>query len=72
MRGWGGEQKSMHQEKKGLPWWLSGKEYAGECRRYVFNPRAEKILEKETAIHSSILVWKIPPVGYSPWDYKSD
>ena len=31
-------------------------------------------LEKEMAIHSSILAWKIPwtvePVGYSPWSGK--
>ena len=31
-------------------------------------------LEKEMAIHSSILAWKIPwteePVGYSPWGRK--
>ena len=34
----------------------------------------EDLLEKEMAIHSSILAWKIPwteePVGYSPWGRK--
>ena len=34
----------------------------------------EDDLEKEMAIHSSILAWKIPwieePVGYSPWGRK--
>ena len=32
-------------------------------------------LKKETAIHSSILAWKIPwteePGGYSAWDHRS-
>ena len=34
----------------------------------------EDLPEKEMAIHSSILAWKIPwmekPVGYSPWGHK--
>ena len=34
----------------------------------------EDPLEKEMAIHSSILAWKIPwaeePGGYSPWGHK--
>ena len=34
----------------------------------------EDVLEKQMAIHSSILAWKIPwteePVGYSPWGHK--
>ena len=27
----------------GLPWWLSGKESACQCRRHEFNPQSEKI-----------------------------
>jgi len=38
----------------GLPWWLSGKESACQCR----NPKDP--LEKGMATHSSILAWKIP------------
>ena len=30
----------------------------------------EDLLEKEMATHSSILAWKIPWVGYSPWGRK--
>ena len=34
----------------------------------------EDPLEKEMAIHSSTIAWKIPwteePVGYSPWGHK--
>ena len=45
----------------GLPWWLSGKESACQCRRLGFNPWVRKIpLEKEMATHSSILAWRIP------------
>ena len=45
----------------GLPRWLNGKESACQCRRYGFNPWVRKIsLEKEMAVHSSFLAWKIP------------
>ena len=44
-----------------LPWWLSGRESAYQCRRRGFNPWVRKIaLEKEMATHSSILAWRIP------------
>ena len=43
----------------GLPSWLSGKESACQCRRFSFYPW-EDPLEKEMAIHSSILAWRIP------------
>ena len=44
-----------------LPWWLSGKESACQCRGHRFNPWVRKIpLEKEKAAHSSILAWEIP------------
>ena len=29
--------------KQGLPWWLSGKESACQCRRHGFNPSSRKI-----------------------------
>ena len=45
----------------GLPGWLSGKESACQCRRHGFSPRGcEGALEKEMAIHSSILAWRMP------------
>ena len=44
-----------------LPWWLSGKVSACQCKRLEFNSWVEKIpQEKEMASHSSILAWKIP------------
>ena len=46
---------------KGLPWWLSGKESACQCRRLGFSPGVGKTpWEKEMATHSSILAWEIP------------
>ena len=54
----------------GLPWWLSGKESACQCRSESevaqFNARDEGFLgredplEEEMATHSSILTWEIP------------
>ena len=44
----------------GLPWWLSGKEPACQCRMYGLIPGQEDLLEEEMATHSSILAWKIP------------
>ena len=46
----------------GLPWWLSGKESACQCRRLEFSSwvRQEDPLQKEMATHSSILAWEIP------------
>jgi len=38
----------------------SGKEPTCQCRRHRFNPDQEDPLEEEMAIHSSILVWRIP------------
>ena len=44
-----------------LPWGLSGKESACQCRRLWFGPQVEEDpLEKEMATHSSILAWEIP------------
>ena len=55
----------------GLPWWLSGKESACQCRRHRrcgFNQ--EYPLRKGMATCSSILAWRIPwteePSGYNP------
>ena len=44
----------------GLPWWLSDKESACQRRRWVQSLGHEDPLEKEMAIHSSILAWEIP------------
>ena len=34
--------------------------YGCQCRRHRFSPDQEDPLEEEMAIHSSILVWRIP------------
>ena len=54
----------------GLPWWLSGKKSACQCRSESevaqFNAQDEGFLgredplEEEMATHSSILAWEIP------------
>ena len=40
----------------GLPWWLSGKECACQCRSLG----QEDPLKKEMATHSNVLAWEIP------------
>ena len=47
----------------GLPWWLSGKEPACQCRRRGFNPWVEKIpLATRNPVDSL--------ASYRPWDCK--
>ena len=41
-------------------WWLSGKQSACQCQRWVCSLGWEDLLEKETATHSSIPAWEIP------------
>ena len=60
---------------KGLPWWLSGKESAWQCRRHGFNPWVGKMSWRRK--------WQPTPVffpgkshgqkslaSYSPWGHK--
>ena len=45
----------------GLPRWLSGKEYACQCRRHRFDPWVRKIsLGEENGNNSRIPAWEIP------------
>ena len=46
--------------KKGLPWWLSGKESHANEGDTGSTLGWEYPLEKEMATHSSILDWEIP------------
>ena len=43
-----------------LPWWLSGKESAGDAEDMGSIPGSGRPLEKEMAIQSSILAWEFP------------
>ena len=45
---------------KCLPWLLSSKESTCQCRRQIQSQGQEDPLEKEMAMHSSILAWEIP------------
>ena len=49
------ELQTVFLGEKGLPWKLSGKESACQCRLGLEDP-----LEKEMATHSSILAWETP------------
>ena len=65
------EQLNIHS--CGLPWWLSGKESACQCRRHGFDPSVEKIpWRKQQPI--PILPGKSHGqrslLGYSPWGHK--
>ena len=57
--------------RKGFPGDSASKEPTCQCRRYKrcgFNPWVRKIpLEKEMAIHSSIVAWKIPWTREAWW-----
>ena len=55
--------KFTHTLAFGLPWWLSGKESPAiqEMQEMLFPSLGrEDPLEKEMAIHSNILSWRIP------------
>ena len=59
----------------GLPGGSDGKESTCNAGDLGFDPWVGKIsLEKEMAIHSSILAWEIPwtekPGGLHPWGHK--
>ena len=43
-----------------LPWWLSDKESACQCKRWVQSLVWEDLLEKGRATHCSILAWESP------------
>ena len=43
-----------------LPRWLSGKEFACQCRRCRYDPWPGRTLGKRKETHSTILPWKIP------------
>ena len=55
-----------------LPWWLSGKESACQCRRHGFNPWAGNILWRRKwqpipAFLSGKFHGQRSLAGYSPW-----
>ena len=58
----------------GLPWWLSGKESAYQCRKCRFNPWVRKISWRKWQPTPVFLSGKSHGqsslVGYSPWDAK--
>ena len=52
----------------GFPGGSDGKESACNGETWVQSLGQEDPLEEEMATHSSILAWRIPQMGCSPWD----
>ena len=57
---------------QGLPWWLSGKERACQCRRLEFHPWSGKIPWRRKWQATQVLLpekshWQGSPEGYRPW-----
>ena len=65
---------SVSNRKFGLPWRLSGKEFACSAGDSNSILGQEDPLAKKMATHSSILAWEShgqrSPAGYSPWGRK--
>ena len=56
----GGREYLVTLYSPGLPWWLSGKEYAGNAGDLSSIPGLGRSPGEGNATHSSILAWKIP------------
>ena len=60
---------------KGLPWWVSGKESAFQCRRHEFDPWFTKVPWRRKWQTTPVLLpgkshGQRSLVGYSPWGHK--
>ena len=60
----------------GLPWWLSGKESACQCRRHEFDPGVRKIPRRRKGQPTPVSLpgkshGQRSLVGYSPWGHKT-
>ena len=65
----------IHKRNTGLPWWLSGKESAYQCRRHRFNPWVGKIpWRRKRQLTPLFLPRKCHGqrslAGYSPWGHE--
>ena len=63
----------MHAQ--GLPWWLSSKESACQCRRHRFNPWVRKIPWRRKRQPTSVFLpgdshGQRSLVSYSPWGHR--
>ena len=57
-----GKRKSREKEKRGrLPWWLSGKESACQCKRHVFDSWSKKISHTAEPMLCSYWAYTLEP-----------
>ena len=59
----------------GLPWWLSGKEFAGQCRRFRFDPWVRKLPQRGKLQPNPVFLpgkyhGQRSLAGYNPWGCK--
>ena len=63
--------RKRSQEPFGLSWWTDNKEFACNAGDPVQSLGEKDPLEKEMAIHSIILAWRIPwTENWGPWGHK--
>ena len=67
--------QAQYMPTLGLPWWLSGKESAYQCRKCGFDPWVRKILWRRKWQPTSVFLpgkshGQRSLAGYSPWDHK--
>ena len=74
---WGGSPSRVskaqipeHQKyRKGLPWWLNGKESPYQCRRYGFNPWSRKTSH---AMHHDCWTSALEPTSWNYWSFEHE
>ena len=72
---WMNHKLKSRLPREGLPWWLSGKESACQCRRHKFDPWVGKIpwrrkWQPTPVFLSGKFHGQRSLVGYSPWSCK--
>ena len=63
---WVTELNWIHVYMYWLPWWLSGKESACQCRRLGFNPWVRKILWRRKCVHVCVQLLQSCPALCNP------
>ena len=81
---WGRKEldTTVRLSTKGLPWWLSSKEFTCNAGNLDLIPGLEDPLKKKMATYSSILAWELPQTeqlsglqsmrSHNSWSQRSD